>query len=108
MRWWSKQMFEIYECQELEEVPEEGFVNSICHPEDLERFQVHFNEVTEHRTPYNIIHRVITKSGIVKYLQKKGEYKSNSLGEEIFFGTVQDVTDLYPCKRTKLPKTANY
>ncbi len=98
MRWWSKQMFEIYECQELEEVPEEGFVNSICHPEDLERFQVHFNEVTEHRTPYNIIHRVITKSGIVKYLQKKGEYKSNSLGEEIFFGTVQDVTDLYRVK----------
>lgn len=97
-RWWSQQMFEIYECSSNTDVPSDEYITNLCHPDDLELFKQHLEEVKSNKSIYNIIHRIITADGNIKWLQKKGESKKDALNDDIFFGTVQDVTDLYRVK----------
>lgn len=97
-RWWSSQMFHIYGLDPELGIPMDDFVFKFCHPDDLSEFVNHIRKVKEQKLDYDIIHRVIDESGNLKWLKKKGEYSSNEFGDTIFFGTVQDVTDLYKVK----------
>lgn len=94
-RWWSNQLYEIYDVSIENGVPNTEFVINSCHPEDYDEFKSHVENVQTYRGEYNIIHRSLNSRGQLKWLKKKGEYTTNHKGDNIFFGTVQDVTDLY-------------
>ncbi len=94
-KWWSKQMYEIYEIDAALGVPPDDFITEICHPDDKDMLWNQLEGVNKRYENYNIIHRVITKNGNLKWLSKKGNFKTSEVGNHVFFGTVQDVTNLY-------------
>ena len=87
-KWWSKQMFKIYDLKENSKVPEDDFIMSVCHPDDKEALEKQYTLVNKDKKDYNITHRVITNKGNLKWLKKKGSYKKDDQGLTKFFGTV--------------------
>ncbi len=94
-KWWSSQMFAIYDIDEQNGVPDDIFIYDICHDDDKSMLWGQLDGVNNRGDNYNIIHRVITPKNNLKWLNKVGRFKTNNNGFPLFFGTVQDVTALY-------------
>ena len=79
--------------RELANDREESFVSRI-HPEDLARVQRSLHAHLEHRVPYDVECRLLTKSKKYRWFRSRGQAERNAAGMPIrVAGTLQDVTD---------------
>jgi len=92
---WSEQTYRIYE-----EEPTEFFlsfenVTLLYHPEDRQLVIDEFYNALNYKTNFEITHRIITKTGKIKYLTQRATTKYNQEGMPVrALGSVQDVTKL--------------
>jgi len=92
---WSEKTFAIYEFSPEEfEVNFENVVNQF-HPEDRQKILDEYFKTIEQKTDLEITHRIITKSGKIKYVTQRANTKYDNSGKPIrSLGTVLDVTVL--------------
>ena len=90
---WSDEIFNIWEMEgNMSELTLEKFHQSI-HPDDLAEFDKNQKRAIRGLAPLDVIHRIITSSGNVKWVHEKGNITNDSEGNpHIFNGTVQDIT----------------
>jgi PAS domain S-box-containing protein len=92
---WSEEMFNIYEIKNTEEISLENW-SSFIHPEEREPVLHYLEKCIKNKTPYNKHHRIITKTGKIKTIHRKGEFICNDKGEAIkLIGSSQDVTEQF-------------
>lgn len=90
---WSDEIYRIFCLDPASSEPSyELFINKI-HPEDRERVDVAFSESLKNKTPYNIIHRIVTDEG-VKIVHEQCETSYDGDGNPLrALGLVQDITE---------------
>lgn len=92
---WSDEVYRIFEVK-----PEEFRANyenflELVHPDDRKLISDAFNGSLNNKTPYDIIHRVQSKNGDVKYVHEKCKTTYDGNGKPLrSIGTVQDVTEI--------------
>ncbi|WP_462251622.1 PAS domain S-box protein [Ekhidna sp.] len=90
---WSDQVYRIFgeKPQSFSRSVEDFY--EYVHPDEREQVKELFNKCVQEKTPYEVIHRIVTKDGIIKYVEEKAEIVYNEYDELIeAHGTVQDVT----------------
>jgi len=91
---WSDEIFRIFEIdKEHFGASYEAFLAAV-HPDDRDAVDKAYKRSLEIRKPYNITHRLLMKSGRVKYVQERCETYFNPEGKPFrSVGTVQDITE---------------
>jgi PAS domain S-box-containing protein len=91
---WSEEVFNIFELDaESIEPSYELFIEAI-HPDDRKLVNDTFTHSVENAEPYSIEHRLLLKSGIIKYVHERGETFYDDEGKPISsVGTVLDITE---------------
>ncbi len=91
----SEEIYTIYEIRNSQEISVDTW-SGYLHPDDREPTLNYLQECIKNKTPYEKHHRIITKSGKIKTLHRKGEFIFNEQGEAIkLVGTTQDVTEQF-------------
>ncbi|SMG12432.1 hypothetical protein SAMN05661096_00506 [Marivirga sericea] len=89
---WSPVIFDIFDCTPNSYKPTLSTYKKFVHPED--EAKVDEEDIKAFKTGYfNLIHRVITKKGRVKYVHQIAS-KIAKGDRTIFRGTIQDITQL--------------
>ncbi len=90
---WTDEVFRIFDAEPQSfEGTLEAF-SSFIHPDETETVIRYFNECVAERKPYNITHRIVTKSGKIKFVEEKASFEFDDENMMIIaHGTVQDVT----------------
>lgn len=92
--YWSEGIYGIFEMSPDEfDASYEAFLDAV-HPDDREFVDKSYADSLKHKTPYNIVHRLLLKDGTVKYVNEicRTEYDEN--GKPLrSLGTVQDITE---------------
>ena len=71
----------------------EAFLNAV-HPEDREAVNAVYAESVATKAPYEIVYRLRTKDGRVKWVQERGTTEYSAEGKPVrSTGTVQDITE---------------
>jgi PAS domain S-box-containing protein len=91
---WSDEVYEIFGISKAQFGANlESFINAI-HPEDRQLVQAAADAAFWHGAPYNIEHRIITRTGFEKVVCELGEVTFDESGQPIrMTGTVQDITE---------------
>lgn len=90
---WSPETFRILECDPATTVPSYELFFSLTHPDDLEQVVQAFEESIDQGTTYTITHRLLLKSGKIKFVKEHGETTYDEDGLPVkSIGTIQDVT----------------
>lgn len=91
--YWSDEIYRIFEIKPSEfEHTYEAFLEFV-HPDDREKLINAYQHSLKNNVPYNIIHRIVLKSGRIKYVQEQGYLNYNVDYEPItLIGAVQDIT----------------
>ena len=91
---WSDETFRIFSLNPKEFEPfRETFYKKI-HPEDRDKVREAFLNSLETKKKYKIEHRILLKSGEVKYALQKGVTHYDDTGKPIrSIGTIQDITE---------------
>jgi len=91
---WSDQIFEIFGISKSEfSATSEGFFK-IVHPDDREFVYNEYKNAITSKTHYNIEHRLLLKTGEIKYVHEKGLTIYDTDGKPLkTIGTVQDITE---------------
>lgn len=91
----SDEVFRIFEIEPQEfKGTYEDFLAKV-HPDDRIFIDRSFKKSLRDQTPFHITHRILTKSGQVKYVTEQCQTQFNSTGLPILsLGTIQDVTSL--------------
>lgn len=97
---WSDEVYRIFDLEVHEfEANYQAFLDNI-HPEDKKRVNRAYLKSVENKEPYHIVHRIITKNGILKYVEERCEHILDEQQNIIrSIGTIQDITRH---KKTKL------
>lgn len=92
--YWSDEIFRIFEVdQERFKASYEGFL-CFVHPDDREMVHRAYQDSVRDRTPYFIVHRLLTRDGRIKHVQEIGETSYDIDGRALrSFGTIQDITE---------------
>ncbi len=90
---WSDEIFQIFGLDPAVSEPcYESFLDAV-HPDDRERVDTAYNESLKHKTPYNIIHRIVTNEGI-KIVHELCDTSYGDDGKALrSLGLVQDITE---------------
>jgi PAS domain S-box-containing protein len=91
---WSDEIYTIFELdKERFEATYEAFLD-VIHPDDRTMVQQAYENSLNTQTPYSIEHRLIMKSGKVKYVKEHCETVFDQTGKPLkSSGTVQDITE---------------
>ena len=101
---WSEEVYRIFETVEENQVSYELFLDHI-HPDDRESVNKAYQCSLNHKTTYDIEHRIITNQGNLKYVREKCINEFDENGNPIrSFGLVWDITD-QKNKEAKLKKS---
>ncbi|WP_339605816.1 PAS domain-containing protein [uncultured Roseivirga sp.] len=91
---WSDQVYKIYGYEPGEVNPNVELFYSHVHPEDLDQMNTAITESLEAKQCFNVGHRVICKSGEVKYVNQRGEFIYGQAGTPIgMIGITQDLSE---------------
>lgn len=92
--YWSDEVYKIFGLQIQEfEATYEGFLEYV-HPDDRDYLTKEYAASIEEKRDYNVTHRVVQKSGIIRYVEEKCKHYYDLQGNVIkSLGTVYDVTD---------------
>jgi PAS domain S-box-containing protein len=92
---WSDEVHEIFETNKFtEKLTLESFLNFI-HPDDRDKVNESYDNHVRFKEKYDIIHRIVTKKGNVKYLHESCQTKynfKNTPSKSI--GVVRDITEI--------------
>ena len=93
---WSDHIYEIFELDQKQFSPSyENFLNSI-HPDDRSNVDKVYNDSLRSKKPYQVIHRVLTASGKLKYIEEKCHTTFTDEGQPIkSLGVIIDITERY-------------
>ena len=97
---WSDQVYRIFGEERQSFLGTVEAFYGFVHPDERERVKMAFEKSIEHRKPYRVVHRIITRKGETKFVEEKAEiiqYPENDHIEA--HGTVQDVTREVEAKR---------
>jgi PAS domain S-box-containing protein len=91
---WSDEIYRIFGLEPQEfAATYEAFLDAI-HPDDREMVNLAYTNSLVTRTPYEIVHRLKLKDGVVKYVQEKCETYFDENGVPLrSLGTVQDISE---------------
>ncbi len=91
---WSDEVFRIFNFDKNEFIPTyKGFLKAV-HPEDREKVNQAYLDSLKQKQPYEIEHRLVTKEGLIKYVNEKCETVFDRDGNPTrSIGTVQDITE---------------
>ena len=92
--YWSDEVFKIFQIEKDKFTPNlKGFLENV-YREDVANVKRQFEISIKNHTPYNIDHRIVSKSREIKYLQEIGriEYTENDIPVRAI-GMVLDVTE---------------
>ncbi|PSW07165.1 sensor domain-containing protein [Photobacterium lipolyticum] len=105
---WSKELYRIYDIDDMTLTPSLDLITQLIHPDDKERVVKALNDSLESdKTPYDLVHRIQLVDGTVKHLRKRSNVTRDLNGNPLIMkGTVQDVTDFYHVS-AKLTQTSN-
>lgn len=92
---WSDEVHEIFETNKYsEKLTLESFLNFI-HPDDRVTVEESFDNHIRFKEKYDIIHRIITKNGNIKYLHETCETKYDFKNSPVkSIGVVKDITNI--------------
>jgi PAS domain S-box-containing protein len=92
---WSDEIYKMFDLDSHEfNATYETFLDYI-HPDDRDMVNAAYSNSLQNKTNYEIEHRLLLKSGIIKYVQEKCNSEYNVNGEPIrSLGTVLDITEL--------------
>jgi PAS domain S-box-containing protein len=98
--YWSDEILNIWEMKaDPSEYSFEKFRKSI-HFDDLEEFDHKYEQSILGFSPLDVIHRIVTHLGNVKWVHQKGNINKDESGNPtIFSGTVQDITQAEQMKQ---------
>ena len=92
---WSGQIFKILEIADVSAIRNINSFIEYVHQDDKELVLRHFNSHLYDKKEYNIVHRIITGTGKVKYVQERCETESDTSGNPLkSFGIILDVTKM--------------
>ena len=90
---WTENVFRIFELADDEfDGTSDGFFRWV-HPEDREKVRTTASEAWERASSYEVVHRLLLRSGEIKTVIERAEPLTDSSGKTTrFIGTVQDIT----------------
>ena len=91
---WSDEVYKIFDLEPQKfGATYEAFLD-IIHPDDKEMVNKAYTESVKNKIPYDIIHRLLSKDGSIKYVNERCETFYDDAGKAIrSIGTVQDITE---------------
>ena len=90
---WSDEIFQIFDLDQARSEPSYELFLQAVHPEDRERVETAYSESLKHKTPYNIIHRVVTSKGI-RVVHEQCDTSFDDDDKPVrSLGLVQDITE---------------
>ncbi len=102
---WSDEIYRMFDLTPQEFVATyEAFLNNI-HPDDRDKVNKAYTDSIKNKTPYKIEHRLLSKTGKIKYVLEQCDTKYDKHGKPILsFGTVFDITELKKIDKLKIAK----
>ena len=93
--YWSDGIYNLFEIDpDRFAASYEAFINAI-HPEDRDFVNKAYRESVKNKSPYDIIHRLLLRNGIIKYVNEICRTEYDKDGNALrSIGTVQDITEL--------------
>jgi len=102
---WSDEVYRIFEKDPDTFITSYTNIQSCFHPKDRDRVDQAFKKSIRERTPFNITHRISSKSKGEKYVSERGETVFDDNGTPLIsYGTVMDITDIHTAEE-KLHET---
>lgn len=90
---WSDEIYRIFEIDRGELDTYDALMARI-HPDDREATGNAYRESVANRTPYSIVHRIVTPDGRIKHVRTRGRTFYDAGGRPLrSVGTIQDVTE---------------
>ena len=91
---WSDEVYRIFNIDHKDfNATYEDFINSV-HPDDRQKVEKAYSDSLINKTPYKIEHRILTKSGDIKYVLEQCSTDFDEEGKPLkSFGTVLDITE---------------
>ncbi|MBN7817698.1 sensor histidine kinase [Algoriphagus pacificus] len=90
---WSNQVYRIYGYEPNEIKPSSKVFFKLVHPEDLDEVVGAMAESLVLKKSFSLGHRIISKSGAVKYVQQRGEFIFDKGKVISLIGITQDLTE---------------
>ena len=91
---WSEETYRIFEINPAEfGASYEAFLD-VIHSEDRELVDRAYTESVKHRTPYDVVHRLLMRDGRIKFVHERCKTFYDAQGTALrSIGTVQDITE---------------
>ena len=89
---WSDTMYDLHGLNKAKTKPSLALVMDQTHPEDRQAL-IEAIEAVKQSGARDVEHRIMLADGEVRWLRESGIYRTNDDGQEIIFGTTQDITD---------------
>lgn len=92
--YWSDEIFRQFGLEPQEFEPTFEILSQYFHPDDRDSVNKAFFESVKNNTPYDLEHRILLKTGEVKYVNTKGQAEFSETGELVrSIGMTLDITD---------------
>jgi PAS domain S-box-containing protein len=92
---WSDTIYELFEISPDQFTPSYDNFMEFVHPDDRDFVHTGYSASIMNMTPYYLSHRLLTKSGKIKWVNEVGRTEYDSQGNALrSYGIVQDVTEL--------------
>ena len=93
--YWSEQTFRIYDVDLNDFEPTFEHVTNLFHPDDRQKVINTFNNSVSNKMDLEVSHRIVTKTGKVKYITQRAVTKYDNSGNPLStIGSVQDITEM--------------
>jgi len=92
--YWSDEIYRMFELSpQAFGATYEAFLDAV-HPDDREFVDSAYKDSLKDKTGYDIVHRLLLKNGVIKYVQEKCRTEYDQDGRPLWsMGTVQDITE---------------
>ena len=104
---WSDEVYHIFELDPDKFEPTYENFLTVIHPDDINIVKEAFENSVKNDTPYNIIHRLLTSDGKIKYVHELAATSHDSEGKPESLGTVHDITDMVLIEHALADKSAD-
>lgn len=87
----AKRLFGI---EEVEFSGDPKAIISLVHPAERQLFETKLMNLIDEESPFDLVHRIIRKDGIVRWVHSQAELESNNTtGKKAVIGSIQDITE---------------
>jgi PAS domain S-box-containing protein len=91
---WSNYIYQVFDLDVAEKVTLDLYKEHV-HPEDIKKVKKAFNQCSILKKPFEMEHRIISRSGKIKWVGNKCTIISNKQGEPVkVLGVIRDITGI--------------